>query len=68
MPAVNAWPVERNVGTCNWRPPLHLLLLLRLLKAVGGEVGVGIGKNAGKFVVSWEKGHSDLACFCPLAV
>ena len=49
MPPANVWPVERNVATCNWRPepPRHLLLLLRLIKAVGRGVGVGIEMRRG---------------------
>jgi hypothetical protein len=47
MPPVNGWHVERSVATSNWRPEptLHLPLLLRLSKAVGGGVGAGEGKQ-----------------------
>jgi len=47
MHLVNVWHVERNEGTCNRRqqPTLHVPLLLRLSKAVGGEAGAAIGKR-----------------------
>jgi hypothetical protein len=63
MPAVNVWPVERNVATSELAttPPLHRLLWLFYLRAAG--VGARVDK-AGPLILNF--GYAPLVCAAAL--
>ena len=68
MPPVNVWHVERNVGTCNWRPqptpaPASSPAAVKGCGRRGGCRGLESGVN---LVFSCEKGNPEFARNHPL--